>query len=101
MNTEAKHHDQVAMKPARSKGDSVKRIKLALAIAISVAALANQGCDRVEPTFSQNGSAPGAARGFLARMTGGLSLKKGDQLSLRIDLSRDVPPGQPFRVEVS
>jgi len=101
MNTEAKHQDQVAMKPARSKGDSVKRMKLALAIGMSVAVLANQGCDRAEPIFSQNGSATGAAKGFLARMAGGLALKKGDQLSFRIDLSPDVPPGQPFRVEVS
>ena len=58
MNTEAKHQDQVAMKPARSKGDSVKRMKLALAIGMSVAVLANQGCDRAEPIFSQNGFTP-------------------------------------------
>jgi len=79
----------------------VNRIKLAFALAMSVAMVANQACDRAEPLFSQNGSTSAGGRGLLARMADGLSLKKADTLSLRIDLYPDVLPGQPFRVDVS
>jgi hypothetical protein len=100
MNTETRHRDVSAMTRTRSKGDSVKRIKLMLALGMTVAALANQACDRAEPIWSQNGSTSAPGRGLLGRMADGFLVKK-DQLSLRIDLYPDALPGQPFRVDVS
>ena len=99
MNTETRHRD--VDQTESSKGELVKRIKLALALGMSVAALANQGCDRAAPLFSQSGPASETGRSLLSRVADRLSLKKGEQISLRIDLYAAVLPGRPFRVEVS
>ena len=100
MNTETRHREDVAIEPVRIQGDSVSRTKFPLALGAAFLLLATLACEPQSPSAMSPRS--GAVGSLFHRVTEGLSsLRKGEEVSLRVDLPPDVPPGRAFRVEVS
>src|SRR3954471_20729129 len=98
MRTEPMHRDESFLTRARSKGDRVNRIKLALGLVMSLALLSNQACDRPP------GESSSSTMATLSRLVDrGLALvtPPSSTFTLQIDSAAAVPPGQQFRVVVS